>query len=116
MHADQATFRRSDRNGWRTLTVTGELDLVTAAQFEAELDTVVSEAHSPANVDLSGVTFLDSSGLHALLRARSRLAGTDVQLVLVNPSQACRKVLEATDTTRLFEVVAGNDDTLSRRA
>ncbi len=96
--------------------MTGELDLVTAAQFEAELDTVVSEAHSPAKVDLSGVTFLDSSGLQALIRARSRLVGTDVHLVLVNPSQVCRKVLEVTDTAQLFEVVTGNDDKESRRA
>jgi anti-sigma B factor antagonist len=106
--AEQATFRRCDREGLRTLTVNGEIDLVTAARFEAELEAVISEAHSPADVDLSGVTFIDSSGLHALLRAREHVAGTEVRLVLVNPSKACLKVLEVTDTTQLFEIAARN--------
>jgi len=108
--ADQASFRRSDRDGFRTLTVTGEIDLATATRFEAELDAVISEAHSPADVDLSGVTFIDSSGLHALIRAQQHVIGTVVRLVLVNPSKACRQVLEITDTADLFEIVTRNDD------
>jgi anti-sigma B factor antagonist len=108
--ADQATFRRCDRDGLRTLRVAGEIDLVTAPQFEAELDAVISEAHSPAGVDLSGVTFIDSSGLHALVRARKQVAGTEVRLVLVNPSKVCRQVLEVTDTAQLFEIVCRNHD------
>ncbi len=108
MSGDQATFRRSDRNGFRTLTVTGEIDLATATQFAAELDAVISEARSPADVDLSGVTFIDSSGLSALIRARTNVEGTEVRLVLVNPSKACRQVLALTDTAQLFEIVTRN--------
>ncbi len=110
MIPDQATFQRGDRDGFRTLTVGGEIDLATASAFEAELDAVIAEAHSPADVDLSGVTFIDSSGLHALIRARKRVVGTGVRLVLVNPSDACRQVLEITDTAQLFEIVTRNDD------
>jgi anti-anti-sigma factor len=90
--------------------VTGEIDLATATEFAAELDAVISEAHSPADVDLSGVTFIDSSGLHALIRAQEHVAGTEVRLVLVNPSKACRQVLEITDTARLFEIVTLHDN------
>jgi anti-sigma B factor antagonist len=108
--ADQASFRRSDRDGFRTLTVTGEIDLATATRLEAELDAVIAEAHSPADVDLSGVTFIDSSGLHALIRAQKHVTGTEVRLVLVNPSRACRQVLEVTNTTELFDIVIRNDD------
>jgi anti-sigma B factor antagonist len=102
--ADQATFRRGNRDGYRTLTVTGEIDLATTPRFEAELSAVISEAHSPADVDLSGVTFIDSSGLYALIRARKQVTDTDVRLVLVNPSRACRLVLEVTGTAQLFEI------------
>jgi anti-sigma B factor antagonist len=102
--ADHATFRRGDRDGCRALTVTGEIDLATAGRFETELRAVISEANSPAEVDLSGVTFIDSSGLYALIRARQQVSETDVRLVLVNPSNACRLVLEVTGTAELFEI------------
>jgi anti-anti-sigma factor len=105
MNPDQATFERADRDGYRTLTVSGELDLLTAPRFLKELEAVTAEAHSPANLDLSAVSFMDSSGLEALLRTRRSVDGTDVSLVLVNPSPCVRRVLEATSTDALFEIV-----------
>jgi anti-sigma B factor antagonist len=109
MNAEPATFHRCDRDGVRTLRVSGEIDLAVGTRFEEELAAVVAEAHSPADVDLSGVTFIDSSGLHALIRAQDEVASTDVRLVLVNPSKACRQVFEVTDTTHLFEIAERND-------
>jgi anti-anti-sigma factor len=48
-------------------TITGEIDLATAPQLYA-LDTV----HGPLLLDLHGVTFMDSSGIRALLRLQQR--------------------------------------------
>jgi anti-sigma B factor antagonist len=99
-----ATFERGDRAGERTLLVSGEIDLATAPQFRLELEALGLEAHSPAVVDLAGVTFLDSSGISALLAARQELAGTDVTLVLAGPSPQVRRVLEMTGVDGLFEI------------
>src|SRR4051812_16226385 len=68
---DQATFVRSDRDGRATLVVAGEIDLVTAPFLRDELAAVIGDAGSTTVVDLSGVTFIDSSGLGALIDARS---------------------------------------------
>ena len=48
-------------------TITGEIDLATAPRLDA-LDTV----HGPLLLDLHGVTFMDSSGIRALLRLQQR--------------------------------------------
>jgi anti-anti-sigma factor len=48
-------------------TITGEIDLATVPQLYA-LDTV----HGPLLLDLHGVTFMDSSGIRALLRLKQR--------------------------------------------
>ena len=55
-------------------------------------------------LDLSGVTFLDSSGLHALLRARAYLAREDRSLVLVCPTGPARRVLDLASVLDTFVV------------
>jgi anti-anti-sigma factor len=72
-------------------TIRGDCDLAAAAAIEAFLD---SFDHAPVDVDLSGVTFLDSSGLRALLNARRRNAG----LRVVDPSESVTRVLDITNT------------------
>ena len=104
---DQATFVRSERNGRATLVVSGEIDLVTAPYLRDELAAVIADAGSTTVVDLSAVTFIDSSGLSALLDARAGVDGTDATLVLLNPSSECRRVLELTGTAVLFEIADG---------
>jgi anti-anti-sigma factor len=108
MNTDQASFERRERHGHSTLIASGEIDLATAPTFRQELLAVAAQAHSPALVDLSAVTFLDSSGLNALVDARGSLEDTDVSLVLLNPSTVCRRVLEITGIDKLFEIIDCN--------
>ena len=67
--------------------MTGELDLWAADAFSALLDEITLE---PVDVDLSGVTFLDSMGVRALVRAwtSGRVTG------YVGASDAASRVLE----------------------
>jgi anti-anti-sigma factor len=105
MSADHASFERREIHGQSTLIVTGEIDAANSPTFLEELMAVAAEAHSPALVDLSAVTFLDSSALRALVKARENVEDTDVSLVLLNPSPVCRRVLEITGLDKLFEIV-----------
>ena len=61
---------------WRSgpgLAVRGEVDLATAPALEDALADAIRESDGALVVDLSGVEFLDSSGLKVLLRARALL-------------------------------------------
>ena len=101
----QLVFHHEERDGCRTLAVSGEIDISTAPGLRRELDTLIAEAHSPAVVDLSAVTFIDASGLSELVAARRKVAHTDVEIVLVDPSAPCRRILEVTGLDRAFEIV-----------
>lgn len=92
--SNQASFKRFDRANGRTLAVDGEIDLAVGAEFTDELTLLVAEAHSPAFVDLSGCTFMDSTGINALLDAAEFGAEAGVPLVVVAASPPCRRVLE----------------------
>jgi anti-sigma B factor antagonist len=50
-----------------------EVDFLTAPLLEAELERAISEGSSKVVVDLCDVSFMDSSGAHALLEASKRL-------------------------------------------
>jgi anti-sigma B factor antagonist len=54
-----------------------EIDCVTAPALAAALDQAIEEGTSKVVVDLCDVTFMDSSGAHALLEASKRLRALD---------------------------------------
>jgi anti-sigma B factor antagonist len=77
----------------RVVTASGEIDLATAGQLRDRLIAAVLDADVDVVVDLSGVTFLDSTGLEVLVRTNSRLVSAGRRLVVRDPSQRVRRVL-----------------------
>jgi anti-anti-sigma factor len=96
-------FSPSTRGGDAALTVSGDVDIATSDAFFAALSALVASAHSPAYVDLSNVTYIDSSGLNALVRVSQELE-RDVKLVLVAPSRPVRRMLALSGLEGSFEV------------
>jgi anti-sigma B factor antagonist len=75
-----------------TVVVSGELDLATAPRLSA----AVAE-HGGAKVlvlDMTATTFIDSTGVRALLQADRRAARSGSRLVVVAGDGAVRRVLE----------------------
>lgn len=87
------------------VAISGDLDAHTAAT----LDHVVEQAsqHGPLILDMSGVHFVDSSGLRALLKARS-LGDAELEVTLRAPSSATLRLLEVTCLTEHFIIEAAN--------
>ena len=60
-----------DLSGERTtLRLSGELDMATARRLEAAVASALDRDETELTVDLSDISFMDSTGLRALLRAR----------------------------------------------
>jgi anti-sigma B factor antagonist len=58
-------------DGHACVTAVGEIDLYTAPRFAEALDSAAA-GRRPIRVDLTGVEFMDSTGLRCLLQARAR--------------------------------------------
>ena len=97
-------FERTELDGRPVLSVAGEIDLAIAGRFAEELESLVGDGGSGL-VDLSAVEFIDSSGIRELLKAKgaARAAGGD--LLLLQPSAACRRVLEISGVWSDFTVL-----------
>lgn len=87
------------------LVVIGDLDVAGGARLERVL-LDLDDAGRIVQLDLSGVTFVDSTGLRSLLAASRRAQIDGRRLGLVNPSQVVRRLLEITATAELFEVLS----------
>ena len=72
---------------YTTVHVRGEIDMATAPQFRRELEHHLSHGPSDLRIDLSGVGFMDSAGLHALLVAvrTAHLVGACIALTGTSP-------------------------------
>jgi anti-anti-sigma factor len=98
-------FERSQRDGRSVLSVTGEIDLAVAARFAQELDGLVNDTAGTAVVDLSAVGFIDSSGIRELLKAKRAAVAAGTDLLLLSPSDFCRRVLEISGVWSDFTVL-----------
>ena len=81
-------------NGTALLTVIGVVDAASLLALQAALDDVSLERH--ILVDLSGVRFMDSSGLKVILAQRARMVESGGSIHLRDPSPAVRLLVDVT--------------------
>ena len=73
------------------LKLVGELDVATTPELSRAL--LDLSPHAISTLDLSELTFVDSSGVHAILALAKSVNGNG-PLVLLNPTEAVSRVLE----------------------
>jgi anti-sigma B factor antagonist len=93
----------SSRSGFAFVSIAGELDLATAR----DLDTCFAQLPpSSVVVDAVNLTFVDSSGLSCLIRARRALEASGFSLCVIRPRSNVRRAFEITG---LEEMLAEDD-------
>ncbi len=92
------------------VAVRGEVDINTVPDLETALDEAIRESVGAFIVDLSDLDFIDSSGLHVLMRARGLLGREDRALALVCPHGPVRRVFELSGHSELFALYASRDE------
>jgi stage II sporulation protein AA (anti-sigma F factor antagonist) len=97
---------RQERNGEGSVTVwlSGELDMVGCEDFEAAVRTLNGSGLREITIDLAELTFIDSSGIRALLESK-RLAEENGQILLVRvpDNGQVRQVLELTGVDNVLD-------------
>jgi anti-anti-sigma factor len=91
------------------LHVTGELDMAVADDFHDRVVGCLDDSDAVV-VDLSGVTFMDSSGVGALARLRKAATTRDKEVVLQDPSPTADRLLRLTRVRDLFRIVSSGAD------
>ncbi|HEY1688818.1 MAG TPA: STAS domain-containing protein [Solirubrobacteraceae bacterium] len=96
MRPGELAIDRRTENGNHTLALAGELDLASARGLEQIVAEICATDAKRIVVELSKVTFIDSSGLRALLGSREICAAHGHELTLSGCTDYVRKLLELT--------------------
>ncbi len=95
------------------VVVTGEIDLFTAPELKARLTAAIDEGTSRVIVDLSAVTFIDSSSLGVLIGAHKQLKLSGGGLVIVCDDRTIMNTFKITGLDGVFEIVASRADAVA---
>ena len=98
-------MRYKTENRQLTITLTGELDHHAAKELMESIDRCM-EQNLPIKtlLDLGGLTFMDSSGIAVILRARQKMQLLDGGLLVRGVPPQARRVLDAAGINRLVTI------------
>ena len=92
--------------------VEGQVDLYSAPEFKERTGRVIDGGADGVIVDLSGVTFMDSTGLGVLVGALKRMRAAQASLLLVVTDYDIERLFELTGLDRSFKMYRSRDDAL----
>jgi anti-anti-sigma factor len=94
-----------DSGGQVTISLKGELDLSSVGKVQEELRRVEAEGPALLVLDLSNLTFLDSTGLRAVVTADERARENGRRFVVVRGPDAVQRVFAITRLEERLEMV-----------
>ena len=98
-------IRVIDLGGIPVASLEGEIDIANAAELRDELFATLSNRPPGLIVELSGVTYLDSRGVHVLLELAERMKVRHQHLRLVVPDTSLiKRVLQLTHLDQIVPV------------
>jgi anti-anti-sigma factor len=102
LHADDLHVKaKQDRTG-TTIILEGEFDMTGTGRFWAFFSEALAASPRSITLNAAGLTFIDSSGLMALHRARSAADEAGVAFHITEPSPALRRIAEASGAKDLL--------------
>lgn len=106
-------LERSEVNGATVLVASGRLNMVSAPRFKAGVDDEVSAGNARLVIDLSGVEFIDSSGLGAIVGGlkAARQAGGDLRIAAAG--EQVQAVLALTNLDRILRPYDSVEDAVA---
>lgn len=87
------------------IALRGELDVATVPEFGDALREAMDSGCTALVIDLSELTFLDSTGLMVLLNGLRRVRRKDGRLVLACTNPSVLRLFDVTGTSATFTIV-----------
>ncbi len=100
------------QNGIDVVTITGRLVAADAPEARENLKGIVEVGEGKLVVDLSGVSFIDSSGLSVLISAFKLIRAKGGRMLLSGISKNVQTLLELTRLSEIFEMYASTEAAL----
>lgn len=101
-------------DGYVLIRATGEMDLSNAATVGDAVHDAIADGFATVLVSLSGVSFIDSTGLSALVQGHRAAEAQGGYLAVVSPSEQVLQVIQLLGADHLLHLYDSVDDALRR--
>ena len=110
---DFTSERSMVRDGLGLIKLTGEVDLYTAPRFKDDLVALIDDGVADVVIDLSGVTFIDSTALGVIISGVKRMRERDGHLAIVAGSRPVVRILDITGLNKVLTIFDTRDEALA---
>jgi len=110
---DFSTQRSLVHDSLGLVELSGEVDLYTAPRFKTDLLELIETGVDTVVVDLSRVTFIDSTALGVIIGGVKRMRERDGRLVIVAGSRPVVRILDVTGLDKVLTVFDTRDEALA---
>ncbi|MEH2280498.1 MAG: STAS domain-containing protein [Nostoc sp.] len=93
----------------KVIKLSGNLNATTSQDFRQNITEILESGAKIVLVDFKDVTFMDSSGLGALVLAFKTLRAADTKLALCSINEQVRILFELTNMDKVFEIFPSQD-------
>jgi len=101
-----------EKDGITILDIEGEIDLYNAPNLKNIINGLIDERRYEIILNLEKVSYIDSSGIGAIISSLSNLKKYQGSLKLLNVQAAVRKVFELTKLVSFFEIYSNESEAL----
>jgi anti-sigma B factor antagonist len=105
---------RTVRDGVAVIALSGEADVYTSPRIKQEIVDLLNNGTHKIVVDLSGVEYLDSTGLGVLIGGLKRARERDGDLKLVCDNSRILRIFEITGLTKIFDIHRSEAEALEK--
>jgi len=96
------------------IRVAGEIHATTAPEFSERLNAAIADGKTGVILDLTGVEFIDSTGLSVLLNGLRRVTRVRGSMVLACANPTVLRLFEITKLDSTFDIVPSCDEAIAR--
>jgi anti-sigma B factor antagonist len=107
------TLATRDADASTIITVGGEIDVYTAPKLRDLITELVGQGRYHLVVDMSGVEFLDSTGLGVLVGGLKKVRSNNGSLHLVCSQERLLKIFRITGLAKVFQIHPTAEDALA---
>src|SRR5690242_8613356 len=113
MPPEFAITEQGSAAGHFVIAARGEIDLFTAPELKQVVTDAIESGERRVVIDLTDVSFLDSTALGVLIGAVKRLRSRGGALAIVNTEPSITKTFEITGLDQIFTILPGRDEALA---
>ena len=101
------------KGGVTVCCVDGEIDINSSPGIKKSFDRLIAQKAAKIVINLSGVTYVDSSGLATLVEILKNMRSYGGRMRLVNMAPKIKSLFEITKLEKLFEIMSSEEEAVS---